>query len=154
MHMADDKLLRHRAIQDLLGRFPVRSQDELVELLEQQDIEVTQATLSRDFRELGVVKTPEGYRLPGDVIPQPQNGERLPGLVRELVRSEVAARNLVVLKTPPGSAQPVALALDQTPPRHVVGTVAGDDTILVITDSDTAARTLVRQIRTWKEPSA
>ena len=151
MHMADDKHLRHRAIQELLGRSPVRSQEELVDLLDQQDIAVTQATLSRDFRELGVVKTAEGYRLPGDVIPAPQNGDRLPALVREFVRSEVSARNLVVLKTPPGSAQPVALALDQHPPRSVLGTVAGDDTILVVMSGDAVARALVKQVKTWKE---
>ena len=140
---------RHALIQELIGRSPVRSQEELRTLLAEKGIDVTQATLSRDIHELGLVKTPFGYRLAGAVVPI-ANGQRLPRLVREFVLAETAARNLVVLKTPPGGAQPVGLALDQDPPKDVVGTVAGDDTVLVITRSDASARALVRSLRAWR----
>jgi len=110
-------------------------------VLARRGIQVTQATLSRDLNELRLVKTSEGYILPnGD-----SSGEPLPDvsrLVQEFVREVRRAQNLLVIKTIPGSAQPVAVAIDAGSWDEVVGTVAGDDTLLIITGSNKNARML------------
>jgi len=96
---------------------------------------VTQPTLSRDVRELGLAKGPAGYVLPGDLAPvalfAPRGEEKLDHLLRDSVIFADGAGNLVVLKTPPAAAQPVASALDATPPEDCLGTIGGDDTIFV-----------------------
>ncbi len=124
------KLSRQNAIRELLGTASISSQDELRRSLLHRGFRVTQATLSRDIHELGLIKTSDGYTLPG-------NGSRPPAspverLVREFVREVRRAQNLIILKTPPGAAQTVAAALDSANWKELVGTVAGDDTILII----------------------
>ncbi|PYV13835.1 MAG: ArgR family transcriptional regulator [Acidobacteria bacterium] len=110
-----DKLYRRTQILDLLRAEPVATQTDLRRKLGRRGIRVTQATVSRDIEELGVVKTREGYRLP--------------------LRDVRQAANLVILKTHPGNAHTVAVALDAVPWPEVMGTVAGDDTIFVATHS-------------------
>ncbi len=118
----------------------VRSQEELLSILRKRGFRVTQPTLSRDIRELGLAKTGAGYVVPGDlasVTPiapftvREAREERLEHLLRDSVIFAEAAGNLVVLKTPAAAAQPVASALDATPPQDALGTVGGDDTIFV-----------------------
>ncbi len=140
------KLSRHQAILDLLGAAPVRSQQELQRLLHRKGLHAGQATLSRDIRELGLVKTSEGYALSANGHGN-GNGHAdaaLPPvsrLVREFVTSVRTAHNLLVTKTSVGSAQPVAAALDGENWPEAVGTIAGDDTILIVcTDSRSAGR--------------
>jgi len=125
---------RHRLIAALLDRHEVTSQPQLVELLAGHGIHVTQATVSRDLERLGAIRVRKGghlvYALPGPaepVDPQDRLREAL-----ALVRSLEASMNMLVVKTPPGSAQGVAWAIDATPLAEVLGTIAGDDTILVI----------------------
>jgi transcriptional regulator of arginine metabolism len=140
------KAARQRAILELLHRGPVESQEELQGFLARRGFEAGQATLSRDIRELGLVKTPDGYAAArGAVITEPV----LPSvsrLVREFVVDVRLAQNQLVLKTSIGSAQPVAAALDSEDWPEVVGTIAGDDTILVISPDNKTAQQLVRRI--------
>lgn len=141
------KSARQQRIVELLTRLPVRSQAELAELLAQHGLHVTQATLSRDLVELDAVKvrTASGalvYAVPaegGDRTPRAAtetgaSEARLGRLCTELLVSAQATANLVVLRTPPGAAPLLASAIDRTEMLGVVGTIAGDDTVLVIAD--------------------
>ena len=149
--MSDQALLpttksaRQHRIVELLNHRQVRSQTELAQLLAESGVSVTQATLSRDLEELEAVKvrTAEGtlvYAVPSEggdraLRPAPESaaGEaRLARLMGELLVSADASANLVVLRTPPGAAQFLASALDHAEPADVLGTIAGDDTVLVI----------------------
>jgi transcriptional regulator of arginine metabolism len=155
------KNARQHRIVDLLESTAVRSQAELAELLAAAGVSVTQATLSRDLLDLDAVKvrTPSGalvYAVPaegGDRTPivareSAASGARLARLAGELLVSAEASGNLVVLRTPPGGAQFLASALDKAELGGVLGTIAGDDTILVIgagaghRDGDALARRL------------
>src|SRR5579884_4330961 len=125
------KLIRHRRIRELITSEPIYTQEELRLRLTQNGIHVNQATLSRDLRELGLVKTVNGYALPA----AEETGPPMPALehlLNEFVIDVREAENLLVLKTTPGSAQPVAAALDSSDWPELVGTLAGDDTILII----------------------
>jgi transcriptional regulator of arginine metabolism len=137
IHMT--KRARQQLIVDLAHSGPLPSQQKLVKVLARQGFPVTQATLSRDLTELRLVKTSEGYILRNGDMP----AEPLPGLsrvVHEFVRAVRRAQNLLVVKTIPGSAQPVAVAIDAEVWASVVGTIAGDDTVLVIAVSGRAAK--------------
>jgi transcriptional regulator of arginine metabolism len=135
------KLARQQTIIELAHEAPLPNQHELCKVLAKRGFLVTQATLSRDINELRLVKTIEGYVLPADEAP----AEPLPAVSRvvsEFVREVRRAQNLLVIKTIPGSAQPIAVAVDAEGWDEVVGTVAGDDTLLVITGNNRSARTL------------
>lgn len=155
----ETKGARQQKIVDLLARHQVRSQSELVELLAGAGVGVTQATLSRDLVELDAVKirTASGalvYAVPaegGDRTPvsareSTASGARLARLAGELLVSADSSANLVVLRTPPGAAQLLASAVDKTGLADVLGTIAGDDTVLVIgrdPDGEALARRLL-----------
>ncbi len=136
------KPLRQKAILELLYQGPVPSQEDLQRALRKRGLKVGQATLSRDIRDLGLVKTGRGYALShGDVSSEPA----LPPvsrLVREFVLGVRPAQNLLVIKTTVGSAQPVAAALDDENWPESVGTIAGDDTILIVCPDKKAANRL------------
>src|SRR6201995_3956592 len=140
------KLARHAAIRDAITSDPVYNQDELRRLLFRRGHRVTQATLSRDIHELGLVKTSEGYRLP-----QGEEAElSLPSierLIQTFVYDVVTAQNLVVIKTSAGSAQPVSAAIDAEEWEEVVGTIGGDDTILAIAPDAKAAEKLAQKLK-------
>ena len=126
------KVARQNSILELVQQVAIANQEQLRRLLARQGFDVTQATLSRDINELALVKTPSGYRVShGDQQAEP--GYRSAGrLVREFVLEVREAQNLLVSKTATGSAQPVAAAMDREGWPEVVGTIAGDDTVLVI----------------------
>lgn len=135
------KLARQQTILELAHEGPLPNQQELVKVLSRRGFQVTQATLSRDINELRLLKTSEGYILPNGDGP----AEPLPAasrVIREFVREVRRAQNLLVVKTVPGSAQSVAVAVDAEGWDEVVGTVAGDDTILIITGNNKKARLL------------
>jgi|SRR5580693_152479 transcriptional regulator of arginine metabolism len=142
-----NKTLRQRAILELLKHALVASQDDLQKALRKRGIKVGQATLSRDIRDLGLSKTSQGYALSqGDGHSSPS----LPPvsrLVREFVLEVRVAQNLLVLKTSVGSAQPVAAALDDESWPEAVGTVAGDDTILIVCPDSKGANKLAARIQ-------
>ncbi|SIO86241.1 arginine repressor [Nocardiopsis sp. JB363] len=143
------KAARHARITGVLTRQDVRSQGELAKRLAAAGVQVTQATLSRDLDELGAVKlrTADGnlaYVLPGEggerlQRTRPDNfdleqvsGARLNRLAEDLLVSAEASANMVIVRTPPGAAQFLASAIDHTDFHAILGTIAGDDTILVI----------------------
>jgi transcriptional regulator of arginine metabolism len=133
------KAARHGLITELIRSGEVRSQPELLALLADSGVAATQATLSRDLEELGAVKLRgvDGgagrYVIPEDGAPRPMAGgtSRLDRLLSELLLSWSASGNLAVLRTPPGAAQFLASAIDRAALDDVIGTIAGDDTILV-----------------------
>jgi transcriptional regulator of arginine metabolism len=141
-----NKTLRQRAILELLKQEPVASQEDLQRALRKRGIKVGQATLSRDIRDLGLSKTADGYALPhGD-----GSSPALPPvsrLVREFVLQVRAAQNLLVIKTITGSAQPVAAALDEEDWAEAIGTIAGDDTILMVCPDQGDARKLAERVQ-------
>jgi len=140
------KLARQAVIRTLIERRPVANQDELRRLLEKQGFDVTQATLSRDVNELGLVKGPEGYLLPGSVDVAVSAGPSVETILIDFVTGVKQAQNLLVLRTTSGSAQPVAIAVDQEEWEEVVGTVGGDDTVLVICSDNRAAHRVKERI--------
>ena len=131
-----NKSFRQGQILKLIRSRAVHTQDELAaELKREFNIHATQVTLSRDMRELGLVKTPEGYRQ----VTAP-SGPDFATIASEFLWDVRLAQNMIVLKTSPGHANTIAVALDQEEWPEVVGTIAGDDTILVVTpDAPTAA---------------
>jgi transcriptional regulator of arginine metabolism len=141
------KSARHKAILDLLDEGPVESQDFLQQRLERKGFDVGQATLSRDIHELKLLKGPDGYRRVDErggsesVLPSVMH------MARQFVLEIRQAQNLLVVKTTVGSAQPVAAALDASHWPEVVGTLAGDDTVLVIAAGKKEAKALTRRIR-------
>jgi transcriptional regulator of arginine metabolism len=155
---APTKNARHRTIVSILRHTPVRSQSELAGLLAAEGLGVTQATLSRDLLELGAVKVrhPDGglvYAVPGEGGDRtPWGGmdhglldSRLSRLCEELLVSAEASANLVVLRTPPGGAQFLASAIDQSVMPAVLGTIAGDDTVLVVSRDPAGGQSLARR---------
>jgi transcriptional regulator of arginine metabolism len=132
------KSFRQGQILKLVRTQPVHTQDDLAKLLRSVGIEATQVTLSRDVRELRLVKTPEGYR-PVENKGARETGPHFELLAGEFLQDVKRAQNLVVLRTAPGHANSVAVALDNEEWPEVVGTIAGDDTILVITPDNTIA---------------
>lgn len=151
--MTDARLKRQRALADLLRRRRLTRQDELAAALRDLGFDVTQATVSRDLDQLGAVKIRRGgetrYALPDDLAPASTPEARLRSLFAEWVREVVPAASLVVLKTPPGSAHLVGVALDSAALDAVAGTISGDDTLFVATASDEAARALARLWGGW-----
>jgi transcriptional regulator of arginine metabolism len=142
-----NKTLRQRAILELLKREPIASQEYLQRALRKRGIKVGQATLSRDIRDLGLSKTADGYSLPhgeGSSYPALPPVSRL---VREFVLEVRTAQNLLVIKTSVGSAQPVAAALDEENRPEAVGTIAGDDTILMVCPDKDDAKKLAARIQ-------
>jgi len=141
-----NKTLRQRAILESLKHGTFASQDDLQRLLRKRGFKVGQATLSRDIRDLNLSKTHHGYSLAqnesGVAIALPPVSR----LVREFVLGVRSAQNLLVVKTIVGSAQPVAAALDEADWTEVVGTIAGDDTILIVCPDKEEAHRLARRI--------
>ena len=130
---------RHEAIREIVRTNEVRTQRELVALLSGRGFPCTQATVSRDVLEIGLDKATDGcYALPEDV--------RLKRMVSELVEDVRAACNLVVVKTFSGGASSVSAALDKANIEGVLGTVAGDDTIFLATESPEVAKAVEQAI--------
>src|SRR5215469_13550506 len=136
------KLARQQLIVELAHDGPLRKQQELVKVLSRRGFAVTQATLSRDFNELGLVRTPDGYTLPNGEAAAAEPAPGVSRIVREFVRDIRRAQNLLVIKTTSGSAQPVAYAVDAEGWEEVVGTVAGDDTLLIVASNNKACKNL------------
>jgi len=130
-----NKNFRQGQILNVIRNKEVYTQDELARELSHVGIQATQVTLSRDIRELGLVKTAEGYRQ----LQAETAGPELATVANEYLLDIRVAQNLVVLRTSPGNANSLAIAVDRQGLEEVVGTIAGDDTILVITTDNTAA---------------
>jgi len=143
-----EKAKRQRRVREILGRERVTNQQRLQRLLHTEGIEATQATLSRDLRDLGVLKGADGYTMPGPAAaaiapPSPELNRAL----EDFLTGSGLAGNLVVLRTGPGRAPVLGDEIDRARLTHVVGTVAGDDTIFVACPSGAAATQLLRKLR-------
>jgi transcriptional regulator of arginine metabolism len=145
------KVERQRLIASVIARKRVGTQFELLEALEGAGCSVTQATVSRDIHELGLVKSHDALGRPRYALP-PQNERRadpveaLSRILGEFGRSAIAAQNIVVLQSELGSAPSIARALDRLEHPKIVGTLAGDDTCLVVAKDAAAARALATEL--------
>jgi transcriptional regulator of arginine metabolism len=149
------KTLRHNAIRELVANSAVLNQDDLRRKLNQRGFEVTQATLSRDIHELRLSKGPGGYSLPNGKAANGTIEDDSPPSVEEMIESfgmrVRKAMNQVVVGTVMGGAQPLAAALDYEEWENVVGTIAGDDTVLVICPDARRATEVEARLRTMLE---
>ncbi len=137
-----NKAYRQGQILSLIRSRTIHTQEELARELKSVGVPATQVTLSRDVRELGLVKTAQGYR---QIRPE-TGGPALSTIAAEFLWEIRAAQNLIVLKTSPAHASSLAAALDRQQWPEIVGTVAGDDTVLVVTPDNDAADALRRRI--------
>jgi transcriptional regulator of arginine metabolism len=146
-----NKAFRQGQILKVIRNKRILTQDDLArELKETQGIETTQVTLSRDVRELGLLKTPDGYRQVNSA-----SGPDLAMVVGELLQDVRAAQNLIVLRTSPGNANALAVALDNENLPEIVGTIAGDDTVLIVApDSITADKLRKKLLSFTQAPQA
>lgn len=131
-----NKSYRQGQIVKLIRSRHLHTQEDLAKALRAIGIPATQVTLSRDIRDLGLIKTPEGY---AQVAAESAPGPDLASLIRDFVLDIRQAQNLLVLRTPPGHANAVGVALDKAEWSEITGTIAGDDTVLIIApDASTA----------------
>jgi len=161
MTVSTSRAARQQRIVEILGSTPVRSQTELLDHLATDGIEVTQATLSRDLVDVGAERVRVGknlvYAVPGEggdrtVRAAPDGEERVTRLqsrCHELLVSAEHSGNLVILRTPPGAASFLASALDHAGLEGVLGTIAGDDTILVVTAGAERSAGVVERLLAW-----
>jgi transcriptional regulator of arginine metabolism len=144
------KAERHRLIESVVSRKRIGTQFELLDALADAGCSVTQATISRDIRELGLEKTHDPLGRPRYVPPhvarRADPSEVLSSILGQFGRRVTAARNIVVVQSELGAAPAIARALDQLDHERIVGTLAGDDTVLVIAPSERDARALVREL--------
>jgi transcriptional regulator of arginine metabolism len=144
-----NKTFRQGQILKLIGSKQILTQEDLAHQLKANfGILTTQVTLSRDIRELGLLKTPEGYRQ----IDASTGGPDLATVAAEFLRDARLAQNLLVLRTSPGNANALAVALDKEDWQEVVGTLAGDDTILVVAPDSNTAEKLRRKLLGFLQP--
>jgi transcriptional regulator of arginine metabolism len=136
------KTYRQGQILKLIRSKKISTQEELAQELKNQGIAATQVTLSRDLRDLRLVKTREGYQ---EMAPE-ETGPGFTMLAGEFLNDVLRAQNLVVLKTSPGHANSVAVALDREGWPEVVGTIAGDDTILIIAPDNPTAESVQERL--------
>lgn len=159
MTVAQTKAARRQRIKDVLTRQPIKSQTELARVLAADGVAATQATLSRDLEELGAVRIRDAagnlvYAVPaegGDTTPRPAppggaGVARLSRLLAELMVSADHSANLVVLRTPPGAAQYLASGVDHSVLPTVIGTIAGDDAVLLVCREPTGGAHVVDQL--------
>ncbi len=154
--MAAERRLRQQAILRAIGTRPVRTQEELAAALRRQGHDVTQATVSRDIEELGLVKVRsrdgahhyEAAR-PNTLIDPGDAPARLRRFCEDYPVEGGVSESLVVLRSAPGSANALAAAIDACALRHVVGTLAGDDTVFVATDGRRWTRGVLHQLRDY-----
>lgn len=140
---------RQHKILEIIRQEPVKTQQDLALALKKCGFEVTQATISRDIKELGLVKTQRGnnlfcYTLPGEYT-LVHSVERFKRIFQDSVIGLDRSENLIVIKTHPGGAQGVASAIDQAGWNEIIGTVGGDDTILVVVKPKTAANIVLKR---------
>ena len=141
---------RHRLIRSTVGRKRIGTQFELLDALAEAGCRVTQATVSRDIRELGLEKVHDALGRPRYVIPErgrrADPGEALASILAQFGGGATAAQNIVVVRCELGTAPAIGRALDEAGHGDVVGTLAGDDTVLVVTRTNAHAASLAREL--------
>ena len=143
------KYKRQNQIIKIVKSMPIHTHDELIETLRREGFNITQATISRDIKELGLIKVPSSggssvYSVPE---PVPEGGATRVDMVSDSVKSIVSAMHTVVINTYPGMASAVAAAIDGTMRRDILGSIAGDDTVLIITESPEKAIELEKRMK-------
>ncbi len=138
---------RHQLIRHLLGAFDVPNQLKLSELLASDGINVTQATLSRDLKDLGVAKGANGYVLAGDIAIANLDEDVLARTIKQELTDAGISGVMLVLKTRPGHADPLAFEIDRSQLPEVLGTIAGDDTIFITAKSQRKAQSLLKRFK-------
>jgi transcriptional regulator of arginine metabolism len=148
--MSSERMKRQRTIVHMLTENP-RGQDEVVRVLAQAGIEVSQATVARDLEQIGAVKMKRGgkvgYMLPEKLGKRDKASERLRSIFAEWAHAVETSGNMIVVRTPPGSAHLVALAIDQAKFPEVAGTIAGDDAIFIAIRSGLPPEPLALRLR-------
>lgn len=148
MIMAVPKRTRHSRIVDIVRREPVASQEKLAELLRAQGIDATQSTLSRDVRELGLVKIRGIYHhAPDGSAPAAPDSVRR--AMQQLILRSDSSGNIIVLKTAPGNGHSLGAVVDSARWPEVVGTVAGDDTVFVLLRSASLGKKILKRIEDY-----
>ncbi len=146
------KGLRHSKIKDIIDRSIIETQEELAEALRKEGIEITQATVSRDIKELMLIKVPTGDGRYRYAFPIEQNilfsQARMERIFRDAVTSIDFSENLIVIKTLPGTANAVASTIDYAKWPEIIGTIAGDDNILIIAKPAAAVPSLIARFQT------
>lgn len=145
MRMTDLKERRQRAIADLIRGQSLSSQEELADRLGSLGFAVTQATISRDLEQMGAMKVRRDGQL-SYALPGAAPSSRVAAVFREWVRSVEPAASLVVIKTPPGSAHLIGVALDGSDLSEIAGTICGDDTVFVACRSEVEAAALAAKL--------
>ena len=158
--MTDARHRRQKAIADIIRSGAVASQEDVTARLAALGFAVTQATVSRDLDQIGAIKVKRGgalvYALPDQLGDNDWAAARLQRILSEWVQSVEAAGNLIVMRTPPGSAHLVGLAIDQAKLPEVAGTICGDDTLFLALRDDVVAGAIAERFRTLsltQEPS-
>jgi len=153
--MSNSRAQRQRAIVDLLRESSPLSHEELSARLASVGHEVSRATVSQDLDQIGAVKVKRGaqlgYALPDQLAERDRSGPRLRRIFAEWVQAIETAGNLIVVRTPPGSAGLVCLALDQAKLPEIVGTIAGDDTLFIAVRSGLPVEPLAQRLRDFVE---
>src|SRR5215475_8834678 len=144
--MGAGKTFRHGQILRLVTGERIANQEDLRRRLAAQKLRVTQATLSRDLQELRLIKTHEGYKQEAAPAEEASPLFPLTRALGEFLSDVRPAENLLVLKTPPGGAQPLAAAVDGSKFPEIAGTIAGDDTVLIITPDKKSRESLQKKI--------
>lgn len=144
------KYKRQNKIIQIVRSVPVHTHDELISALDREGFKVTQATVSRDIKELGLIKVPAGdgtsaYSMPENMAHK--DAARI-NVVSDTVKNIVSALHTVVISTMPGMASAVAATIDGSLHSEILGSVAGDDTIIVVTESEDQAKILEKKIKT------
>jgi transcriptional regulator of arginine metabolism len=140
------KRARQGRILEIVRKQAVRSQEELAALLQRDGIEATQATLSRDFRELGLVKGRDGYQVSDEPHTAPSDDLLRRALKQYVIRTGVSG-NILMIRTSPGNAHSIGVVLDAAQWPEVLGTIAGDDTIFVLLQSARLSKKVLGKIR-------
>lgn len=143
------KYKRQNKIIKIVKSMPIHTHDELIETLRREGFNITQATISRDIKELGLIKVPSSggssvYSVPE---PVPESGATRVDMVSDSVKNIVSAVHTIVISTYPGMASAVAAAVDGTMRRDILGSIAGDDTVLIITESPEKAIELEKRMK-------
>jgi transcriptional regulator of arginine metabolism len=144
------KKARQGRILEIARKHQVRSQEELSSLLKREGVGATQSTLSRDIRELGLVKVRGSYQSPGDLSSIPSNDAVRRAFEQFVIQTGVSG-NIVMIKTSPGNAHSVGVVLDAAQWPEVMGTVAGDDTVFVLLRRAQLGKRVMERIREFSE---
>jgi transcriptional regulator of arginine metabolism len=144
--MSGDRRKRHLKILELISTRPIRTQDELAEALSTEGWKVTQSSVSRDIAALKLVKVDGAYQRPARIVPEPEHPDER-RIAEGVLAADPAGDALLILHTPAGEANRVAVAIDRLAWGDVLGTIAGDDTIFLAVRNGAARQRVLRQLK-------